>query len=444
VSRRPVRMRFDDIQNVVLHGNTYPAASFLFFRVGDAAAARRLLGDLAQEVNTARKWKWSEKPSSTLSLALTYRGLAALHVPAATLAGFPEPFRAGMAKRSAQLGERPPADNQSDPPAVDLMLWVAGERDDVEARSAELIERVAGRLDWVYTQPAGLLRRGRQEHFGFADGLSQPQVEGLDDRWGEPRPGVRGYRRSIRPGEFVLGYPDQEDVLPAAPEPADFSHDGSYLVYRKLHQDVAGFRTLLRDHAGHHQGQQEWLAARLIGRWRDGTPLALSPGRTHPDYVVDRVKGNAFGYADDPDGYGCPLGAHIRRANPRDGLPLVGSLVDRHRMIRRGIPYGEELPPDVDRDDGVDRGLVFICFVADIARQFEFVQRRWLNDGSALGLGARSDPLLGAHDGTDTFPIPGSPPMFVRTVPGLVTPRWGEYFFAPGIRGLRWLARLES
>ena len=131
-----------------------------------------------------------------------------------------------------------------------------------------------------------------------------------------------------------------------------------------------------------------------MGRWPDGTPLSVSPDGPDPAISGDPARINDFRFADDPDGLRCPVGAHIRRANPRDGAGVGGAMTTRHRIMRRGLPYGPRLDPDAG-DDGVDRGLVFVCFAADIERQFEFLQRRWLNDGDVLGLAGDPDPLLG-------------------------------------------------
>ena len=138
-----------------------------------------------------------------------------------------------------------------------------------------------------------------------------------------------------------------------------------------------------REAAELYPGGEELLAAKIVGRWRDGTPLDLSPDAPTRRSSPTSTATTPSRYADDADGLRCPIGAHIRRANPRDGLPFEGQLVNRHRLIRRGIPYGDPLPPGAD-DDGADRGVIFMCLQASIARQFEFVQSQWLNDGNAF------------------------------------------------------------
>jgi Dyp-type peroxidase family len=177
-----------------------------------------------------------------------------------------------------------------------------------------------------------------------------------------------------------------------------------------------------------------------VGRWRDGTPLVLSPDAPDPALAADSDRNNSFDYDGDAAGYGCPIGAHIRRANPRNSLPFSGALVNRHRLIRRGLPYGPPLPEGAA--DDVERGVIFVCFQADLARQFEFVQSQWLNDGNAFRLGDDKDPLVGDQDGHGKATLHGSPPWFADQLPRLVQTRGGEYFFTPGIGALRYLSSL--
>ena len=228
-------------------------------------------------------------------------------------------------------------------------------------------------------------------------------------------------------------------MLPPAPTPDVLGRDGTYVVYRKLRQDVGAFRRLLKEGSRGFPGGEERLAAKLLGRWRDGTPVELSPDRPDPALAADPHRNNDFRYADDGDGLRCPVGAHIRRANPRDTFGFGEKLINRHRIIRRGLPYGDPLPGGAE-DDGADRGVVFMCLNASIGRQFEFIQAQWFNDGNPFGLGNDQDIILGNHDGTGKMTIEGRPPHFVYPLPRLVTVCGGEYFFMPGVAALRFLA----
>jgi Dyp-type peroxidase family len=200
---------------------------------------------------------------------------------------------------------------------------------------------------------------------------------------------------------------------------------------------VALFRRTLRDAARHYpHGDEHKLAAKMVGRWRNGTPLVASPDAEQPGFDPKPPTSNDFRFADeDLDGRRCPLGAHVRRSNPRDTLGFAGKLSFRHRMIRRGMPYGPLLGDGTFDDDEQDRGLVFVCFNASISRQFESVQRQWLNDGNVFHLGHDTDFLLGG-EASGKMTIQGDPPFFFSPQGPFVATRGGEYLFLPGMTGL--------
>lgn len=325
-----------------------------------------------------------------------------------------------------------------------LVMISAKDPSALAERDRRIRELVAARggAGVVVTQLGGVLPTGR-EHFGYADGFSQPAIEGsrFDDHPGAGAPAKNGDWRPIAAGEFILGYPDEQGALPAAPRPDELSRNGSYVVYRKLRQDVAAFRRQLAEAARLYPGGEELLAAKLVGRWRDGTPLDSSPHAEDAALVADKSRNNAFDYGHDPEGLRCPIGSHIRRMNPRLSMPFEGKLVNRHRLIRRGITYGEMLPEGVTEDDGADRGVIFMTVQASLARQFEFVQAQWANTGNPFRLGDDQDPIIGPQDATPSkMTVPGRPPFFCGPLSRVVTTRGGEYYFAPGINGLRHLA----
>jgi deferrochelatase/peroxidase EfeB len=197
----------------------------------------------------------------------------------------------------------------------------------------------------------------------------------------------------------------------------------------------------LKDNAPDAQAE-ELLAAKMMGRWRSGAPLALCPMHDDPAVGVDPKRNNDFLFkADDPIGYKTPTGSHIRRVNPRDAD--VAGMVRIHRMIRRGTAYGPTLPEGVFEDDGIDRGLMFAFVGANLGRQFEFVQREWMNDGAFFGAASEKDPVAGTGDGTGTFDVPKRPlRMRLKGLPRFVVTRGGEYCFLPSLRALRWLGDL--
>lgn len=442
-------LELNAIQGLVLRGYRMPVGRYLYLRVEDARAARDWIGGIAQQVTTAAPWR--SKPDSAVNIAFTAVGLRALGVPEATVADFSAPFAQGMVARAATLGDTGPSSPANWPgplgsPDVHiLVLLAAGTAAALKDRQDRLISALPPGLPVIARQDTEVLPGGT-EHFGYVDGFSQPDIEGAEHgpRTGLGAPTGNGGWRPIRAGEFILGYPDEEGVLPDAPKPAELARNGSYLAVRKLHQDVAAFRRMVLAAAEFYPGGADLLVAKLLGRWPDGTPLENSPKRAEPGLAADPRRNNAFDYADDPDGYRCPVGAHIRRVNPRLSLPFDGKLVNRHRLVRRGAPYGSPLPAGVLDDDGADRGNLFACFQADPARQFEFIQSQWLNDGNAFRLGADRDVIAGAQTGDGKFTINGEPPAFVGRIPRLVTTVGGEYFFAPGINGLNYLSRLTG
>jgi Dyp-type peroxidase family len=314
-----------------------------------------------------------------------------------------------------------------------------------------------------------------KEHFGFRDGVSQTGIEGVHTR---TTPG-----NTIAAGEFVLGYPnaygqytqrplvsrdqDPGELLPQAPDDQrrrDLGMNGSYLVFRQLSQDVATFwqycdeKTRRRDGAPNPEGRVR-LASKMVGRWPSGTPLVRSPEKDDPAFTSD----NEFLYYGSGDAHGlkCPIGAHIRRTNPRDSLePDPGSdrsieVGKRHRIIRRGRVYGTPVANSMEVTDiaaagdvAGERGLHFLCFNTHIGRQFEFIQHTWVNNPGFDGLYDDDDPLIGDRGSGHgkaggTFTIQADP---IRTrvtgMPRFVQVRGAAYFFLPGLRALRFLASL--
>jgi Dyp-type peroxidase family len=436
-------MNLADVQGNVLHGYTLEQAAYLFVALGDAAAGRRWLGELVPRVTSGARG--SAKPARTLNLALTHAGLRALEVDEAALDDLPEDFRAPMASRARALGDvGPSAPERWDAglgtgEAHVLVTLYAGTPAERDALLAAVEERVDGdpALRVVHRQRAGVLE-GAREHFGYADGFSQPAVEGSgrNPRGEGVKRRLLGWRH-IRLGELLLGHRDEDGVVAGAD--AALLRDGTFMVWRKLAQDVAGFRRWLAELAGEDPLEQERVAAKLVGRWREGESLVESPDRPAPT-----GKDNAFTYRRDRRGLACPLGAHVRRANPRDALGWRTERTRRHRLVRRGMPYGPPLPDAVREDDGRERGLVFVGLNASISRQFELVQGHWLLDGDAFGLGGEQDMLLAPEDPRGKMTVPGRPPRFLAPQRQLVTTRGGEYLFVPSMAVLRELSGQAS
>jgi deferrochelatase/peroxidase EfeB len=208
---------------------------------------------------------------------------------------------------------------------------------------------------------------------------------------------------------------------------------------------VAAFRAYLDQQSQHYAGGREKLAAKFIGRWRDGTPLELSPTAEDPAIVSDPQKNTNFTYSGDPDGFACPMGAHLRRVNPRDSFGFHGGLVNRRRITRRGLPYGEFVPEGQPVSDQDDRGIIFMALNASLSRQFEFVQQQWIEYGNDAHFGNDKDPLMGNHQADEKFVVQGdrsaqNPPFVCSRLPRFVELRGGDYFFLPSITALGMLA----
>ena len=305
------------------------------------------------------------------------------------------------------------------------------------------LEAALDRARETYAQLSGVTAIWRQdchalpdetEPFGFRDGINHPAVEGSGI------PGTDPHETPLKAGDFVLGYRDEMGGFASMPEPEVLGRNGTYVAFRKLHQRVAAFRAYIQEQASGPE-DEELIAAKVMGRWRSGAPLALCPLHDDPAIGADPKRNNDFHYAEDAIGYATPLGAHVRRANPRDAK--IGGEVRLHRMIRRGAAYGPLLPAGVMEDDGADRGLMFTFVGAHLKRQFEFVQSEWMNDGVFAGLADARDPVAG--DGGGVFSIPRRPiPKRLKGLPQFVVTRGGEYGFMPSLRALRWLSELKG
>jgi Dyp-type peroxidase family len=459
----------DDIQGVILRGyRRMLRARHLLLRIDNPEAFKVMLRDIATEdhrsgpfVTVAADWEGKppegEQPSYCLNIGLTYSGLQALGVSADSLKTFPQDFREGAVKRAEQVGDAGANDpttwieqlnrKNHDNVHVVLSLYALNNgvldllTDSVRARAArggaakELVCRYASAL-WDDEKRSGSV------HFGYRDGLSQPTIDGV----GKPaRDGIQDPLAPVPPGDFLLGYPSQREGYYPVPQPAALGHNGSFAAFRILEQDVHAFESFLSAASDDTHDDRELLAARLCGRWRNGVPLVMSPASDSPEPAIPESDLNSFDFATrypDPDGKRCPLGSHIRRANPRRQPGTPGGDAAKRRIIRRGLPYGPPYDP-AHPDDEHERGLVGLFICVSLRDQFEFVMRRWLNDVSvAGGLGRTRDPLTGNNDPTGEFSAPGTPPMNATALPRFVTTRGGVYCFLPSMTAIRYLAEL--
>jgi deferrochelatase/peroxidase EfeB len=438
-----------NLQGWVVRGYTHPFVRHLVLGVADARAARRLIGavtgdDPALPQITTGAWQ-HPRPPHTVNVGLTFDGFAALALPASDLASFPSDFRQGAVARAVRIGDTGSSAPEhwrgrlGEPGAAHAILTIHAVDtvvlDDVttallDAGRGAIVE--VSRFDGA-TFPGGVV------HFGYRDGISQPRMEGLREKrkHAEEHDG-----QPLTPtGSLVLGYPSQyENLVFTIPQPEVLGRDGSYNAFRVLAQDVVGFDAFLSRAAAETGLGRDLVAAKVLGRWPNGSPLIGHPD--HPGDASHRDELNDFGYADDPDGVSCPLGSHIRRANPRDGQVVQRGFGQSRRLVRRGIPYGPQYVPGAP-DDGIERGLLgnFLC--ASLSAQFEAVMYDWLNLGlqhpDITGL---NDPMLGANDErTSCFDIAGTDRSFqLRGFGRFVETRGASYTFIPSITALRYLA----
>jgi Dyp-type peroxidase family len=437
-------LELDDIQSGVLRPRPAPyAAAYVLFRIDDGKAGRELMRRIRPVVASAAH---PESPAGDtwVSVALSFQGLKALGVPQASLDSFSPEFQQGMAARAGILGdtgESSPEHWEKPLGSADVHVALTALAPDSErlevalARARQQYQKISG-ITAIWSQNCHALSNER-EAFGFKDGISHPAIEGSGV------PGTNPHETPLKAGEFVLGYLDEMGGMPPIPKPEVLGRNGSYVAFRKLHQRVAAFRQFLKANSSVPK-DEELLAAKMMGRWRSGAPLALCPLHDDPELGTDPRRNNAFHFSeDDAIGYHTPRGSHIRRMNPRDAD--VAGVVSIHRMIRRGTSYGPLLPDGVLEDDGLERGLMFAFVGANLGRQFEFVQSEWMNDGSFFGEGAAKDPVAGASSGADTFSFPRRPlATRLKGLPRFVVTRGGEYCFLPSLNALRWLGELNS
>jgi Dyp-type peroxidase family len=438
-------LEFDDIQHILLTRTPAMTGRYEFLSFDNPAGGRAWLAELLDRVqSTSDARATMDDTQRWITVAFTWNGLRALGVNEDALATFPQEFREGMSARADILGDT--GTNHPD-------NWVGGlagadlhaiailfaRTDDQHRRSTSEHDKLVARcpgvrslsvLDLNATPPFNYAH----DHFGFRDRLSQPVMEGSGE---EPTPGSGA---PLKPGEFILGYPDEDGPPANLPQPDVLSRNGSYMAYRRLEEHVGLFRDYLREHAETPEGQ-ELLAAKFMGRWRSGAPLVLAPEHDDPELGADPMRNNDFNYKEmDPHGYAVPLGSHARRLNPRD----TAVNMNRRRMIRRGATYGEALAAGA-AEDGVDRGIAAFIICASLVRQFEFAQNVWINDRAFHELGNERDPIAGTQDGSLEYTIPKRPiRKILKGLPAFTTLKGGAYFFLPGIGALRYLATLDS
>ncbi|WP_340114845.1 Dyp-type peroxidase [Maribellus mangrovi] len=471
-------LEVDDIQGIIVRGySKLEAACFVFLKITDAGKAKHWLANMANKIEDGT----SNPADSCMNVAFTFEGLKALGLNSYTLSLFSNEFQEGMTceYRSRILGDHGESapdkwqwgGPKSEPIHI-LLMHYASDEETLQAFYANSSDAFKNDgLTQVGPKLETLSLNGK-EHFGFADGISQPIIAGLSKTGAE--------ENTLRAGEFILGYPNEYGQYTVSPmvksaddskeilhgdingsEDHDFGRNGSYLVFRQLHQNVQEFWQFM-DHETRNPDnsvnpdERIKLASKMVGRWPSGAPLVLSEDHDRPELG----KENDFSYHNtDPQGLKCPVSSHVRRTNPRGSLPPnPGSkgaiaIAKRHRLLRRGRSYGKPVDPSLapeamlgSSDRNTERGLHFICFNGNIRRQFEFIQQTWVNNRNFAGLYTDPDPIIGdcdtlKHGQPSTFTMPAHPVRKrVHNLPRFVDVRGGAYFFMPGIRAIKYLA----
>ena len=526
-----VALDLADIQGNILsaYGKLgFPKGRFMTLHVGDAAKGRQLVNTLLPEITTALRWPSSRsrtpvgkvavpRPQVAINVAFSFYGLFALGVPTRTLRGMPDEFIDGMMGRVRMLGDNfngidcrtawdevwtatQPAGDQN---TVHMLITLNAQMNPDGSAVAALDERTKaieafcqtvggvrilsghnrpGQPSAKYQELSAIMVRledgtmvpSPKEHFGFHDALGDPVFEaqfpdGFENSAAQGNGAVDGAGnwRPLATGEFLLGYPDEAQEIAGGTMPLDFSRNGTFMAYRKLHQNVVAFRKFMTETAEHFgavfgianpTAALETFTAKLAGRWKDGVPASVAPtfaewqqfnakfpnGPAREQALID------FTYKDDKQGYNCPITSHMRRVNTRDGLAPTGKegsvLNNRRRILRRGLPYGDSSP---GTPDSAEHGIVMLNVCASLFRQFEFVQQQWINYGLDANAGNDTCPLVGNHspgggsaDPKAKFVVPsdpktGRPPFIVEGIPQFVETRGGEYFFVPSMTALR-------
>jgi deferrochelatase/peroxidase EfeB len=477
-----------DIQGFILRGYRMPMVRHFLLTIGAPAEARKMLGRLvsgnesdAPQITTAEDWHVAfepgpgdnlaaaprRKPDYCLNLGITWPGLAALEirdrVPSLSFKSFGA-FVAGAAERAKLVGDTGASDPQH---------WSGGfgtGRDHVmitlHAISPEAMTSYSDRLCVLFAEGSAFREIWRADgmalmevrdgvtvptfkvHFGYTDGISMTTIRGGPERY------HRDHQQPCEPWLFVL-LNEAENYF--VPEPRELGLNGSFAVFKMIETDVVGFEQYLQSNKD--KIDPELLAAKVCGRWRNGVPLALSPETDSPARGISPEQLNDFEYVNadgsgDPRGLRCPVGAHMRRINPR-GQPVTGQgqpggSNNTHRLIRRGIPYGPAYDP-AQPYDGIERGLLGYFINSSIENQYEFVLGHWVNDSEFAGavrLHPKSkDPMIGTQDPSESiFVIPrasGAPPIKITGFSSFITTKAAAYCFLPSITAIKFIANLS-
>jgi Dyp-type peroxidase family len=532
------RLRVENIQGNILGGFNKDFQTLLFYRIEKPKEFKKWLNAfvpfiatsaeviafnrLYKSVRSRRQKETNTVKATWINIAFSQPGLKKLRSDASFNDAA---FMGGLLSRSEALGD--PKTGAGSPSTwkiggpnkeAEVVLIVASDdKEDMEDTVKDIKKNIQGAKKLFEDEGRNLPGDLHgHEHFGFLDGVSQPGIRGhvsddpsdvLTPRQNpENRQQGKPGQELLWPGEFVFGYHGQietgEDITPPGPEVNEkpsWSSDGSFLVFRRLRQDVSLFHKFLNKLGKDFKIDPDLVGAKLVGRWPSGSPVVRLPdtdpvGADGKRMGDDDCANNNFEFNEeeeeappagppspadcvdhfpsapttDPEGKTCPFSAHIRKSYPRnDKTPAApdspdGSEVDtqNHRLLRRGIPFGEvsKSTPKNPKDDNVDRGLHFLAYQTSIEDQFEFVTEAWVNNpdfsteaatGHENGCGelpVGHDPIIGQNNTPGQnrerkffirFGADGAQCRKILTKNDWVIPNGGGYFFAPSISALK-------
>lgn len=510
-------LALNEIQGNILSGFNKDFQAFIFLRFDNAEQGKLFLRSISHEIaSTSEVQRFNQLfkelkalrggelgalKATWANIAFTFTGLKALGLNENELNQLPVAFKEGMRKRAAALGDTGRSAstnwilNGGGPEAASeihaLLIVASDTQSDLHQHVMRYLSLVFlnGGITLVFLQD-GAVRSDQpgHEHFGFKDGISQPGIRSFTHHSPAADPGQGAPGQDLLwPGEFVVGYetqfgkadPKNPDDLNLAPGPISqsgpaWTENGSYLVFRRLQQDVPAFQDQLMALSAAHGIAPEILGAKLVGRYKSGCPLERTkahpslptnngdPSVHHPDLLAENV--NNFEYDKDSDGKILPRPGHIRKAYPRnetatkpacDGLPVNENTTQKHRILRRGIPFGTSFRPTLGAQSHPvhvqssgpinttgNRGLLFLAYQSDLERQFEFIQKCWVNDENFPEKGDGQDPIMAQSSGGN-IDVPGMNGGAMN-VNHFVTTTGGDYFFQPAISVIAKLGRKEK
>ncbi|KAF8579288.1 Dyp-type peroxidase [Ramaria rubella] len=440
-------LNFSNIQGDILIGMRKNKEVFFFFGIQSVPTFKsKLASDIYPLITSTAQLldNTTTMPATLLNIAFSQSGLTTLGVSGG-LVNSSDPFATGQANDSVNLGDPQPITNNWIPGFVDtnslhgMFLICSNTTENVNAELAH-IRAILGDSIVEIHRLHGAARPGSEqghEHFGFLDGIGQPAVDGFS-------PTVFPGQAEVAASAILFGQTDDSNNV-------TWAQDGSFLAFRQLKQLVPEFNKFLADNAVLVPGVNTpaegaaLLGARMMGRWKSGAPIALTPLKDIPSLGTNPQINNDFTFLNEVDNFGCPFSAHIRKTNPRADLTGDINGFPTHHIIRAGIPYGPEVTPTeaASNTTTIERGLAFVSYQSSIPNGFQFLQQRWANN-----------PKFFPHP---NFPVPGFDPVIgafegkPRNVQGLdlahrtrnitlytdfVQSRGGEYFFAPSLSAI--------